>query len=179
MAFYYSAINKLFNRRFEAADVDLLRSWTLSRGAKDLRPSIIDAMSLSAFLSQKSLPVFQGRLPKKYWPRRGASFDLWDLDKPESPNFGSKFYMKLASDIKRERTIRILADLERLTSRANFSQIASLAGVATESPLLNRFRGAAVVTFSEPLLAERLEEELANVTKLSSAPLSSRRGTKP
>jgi hypothetical protein len=167
MSLYYSGVNKLLLHRYEAADVDLLHAWTLSRGAKDLRSSIVRELSLAAFLSNKSRYVFESRLPGKYRPKSGPENKIWALEGDDPVPSIRGFFQKFQTEIRDERARRILIDLQASASQIKFTQLAHLLGVPESSPILLKYPKSDVVKFGETPLGDKLQEELDKIAALS------------
>jgi hypothetical protein len=109
MAFYYSGVNKLLlPSGVESADADLIHSWSLSKYAKDMRPAIIHAMGISAFLLGKSSKQFEARIGKKHLPTSGPVRDVWDLNKKFDAIWWSDLSRKFLVPIKRECARRVM-----------------------------------------------------------------------
>jgi hypothetical protein len=79
LSLYYAGVNKLLLDMYDAGDTDLLHAWTLSPGAKEVRETLDEYLSLSSFLSGQSRALFESRLPRKYIPRSGFAAPIWDI----------------------------------------------------------------------------------------------------
>jgi hypothetical protein len=125
---YYSAVNKLLARDFATADSEFKRSWELSRSAKELRPSIIEGMSLSAFLSGSTWDLFIRRLPEKHVPSSGGVFKIWKLANPYDTGSFSCLYDRFSAEILREHAKRVLIDTAKMVTIVPIEQLIEWCG---------------------------------------------------
>jgi hypothetical protein len=169
MLLYYSAVNKLLVGAPEQADADLMHAWALSKGAKDLRDSIVNALSLSAFLSRVPQQVFLGRIRQKYAPRKGADAEIWDLGANLEFLIGKwdSLFQRLAVFIRKEHARRVIANLAITADAIPLQDLRKLVGFTVLDDFLSPeapFRVEnGIVLFGTPNLVAAIETEIARI----------------
>jgi hypothetical protein len=169
LTFFYSGLNRLLHREFTVADEHLQRSWVLSKAAKDMRGSIVNHMSLAAFLAGVPRAVFEDRLPRKYVPN-GTFLSIWNLEgKYKQGDIAGAVCGQFILELTAEHTKRLLLDMALSAStvpvttareRLGINDLASLFEKLRPDGLDLRIQGDAVV-FSRPNLVPVIEAELA------------------
>jgi hypothetical protein len=106
ITFYWSGVNKLLAKQWDASDVDLTCAWQLAKAAKDAQPAIIQAMALAVFLSGAGREVVGARAGEKSLDRNAA--ELWDLDAPIDAREWPDLYFNFESEIRAEHARRIV-----------------------------------------------------------------------
>jgi hypothetical protein len=166
---YYVAANKLLARCFAEADADLVHAWELSAAAKDMRPSIIQAMSLTAFLTGQPWELFSARLPAKYLPPTSPTRKLWRLDGP-LPTPLPRLYERFSYEITREHARRVILDTARVATRVPLGVLTKwcgdpqIQGIVPPGEVTVRVEGN-VVHLGEPSLAPIVEAHIAALAK--------------
>lgn len=174
IAYLYSGINKIMAGFYDSADEDLLHAWTLSKGAKDVRGDIIRYMSLSAYLSGKSIEVFHSRMSRKYWPTKGMPYAIWNIYE-RLPDFGGSVYGLVAGPIYRMQTKRLIIDISKCVTSISVSDLQGMCQIKNISDIIatlvtegeiNATIENNVVTMSPCQLAGKIERELFDVSRL-------------
>lgn len=134
LMFYYMGLNRLFLHNFPGADECMSCAWMLGSHEEDLRASIMDGMSLTAFLVGKSLEVFRARLKRKEWPTSGPAFDIWVTLPREKPLQLRGLYQLFFSDIMHMKRVHMIRAAARTMKCVKLSDLATL-GAVKESDL--------------------------------------------
>jgi hypothetical protein len=174
ITFYYSGLNRLLHRQFAIADEHLQRSWVLSKAAKDMRTSIVNKMSLAAFLAGAPRAVFDDRLPHKYLPT-GTFLNIWNLDgKYKQGDVTGAVCSHLTAEITEEHTRRLILDMALSTSVLPVAMVKERLGVRDLDGSFEKMRREGTinlkiesdaVVFSRPSLVPVLEAELAELKR--------------
>jgi hypothetical protein len=174
IAFFYSGLNRLLHQQFVIADEHLQRSWVLSKAAKDMRTSIVNMMSLAAFLARVPRTVFDDRLPRKYVPT-GPFLNVWSLDGHyKSGDITGVVCSRLISELTEEHTRRLLLDMALSASTVPVSMVRERVGISDLASLFAKMRDDSglglriendAVVFSRPSLVPLLEAELVALKK--------------
>jgi hypothetical protein len=167
MTLYYSGINKLLSGAPALADADLGSAWALSKGAKDLRSAIVQALSLAAFLSGVSRPVFEARVPRKYLPESGEAAELWELT---DWNIGawSVLFQRMAGLVRRERARRVLERMARTVEAVGVKDLQRICGMGQiedlASPEVPLRIENGIVYFGALRLQRTIDDEITRLT---------------
>lgn len=174
IAYLYSGINKIMAGYYDSADEDLVHAWTLSKGAKDLRGDIIHYMSLSAYLSGKSIEVFHSRMARKYWPSKGLPYAIWNIYEPPTEKFVG-VYSLVVGAINRMQTRRLIIDISKRVTSISVSDLQGMCQIKNIGDIIatlvkegeiNATIEDNVVTMSPCQLAGKIERELFDVSRL-------------
>jgi hypothetical protein len=166
LSWYYAGMNQLSAKHFEDADTDLRHAWHLSKSAKDARGGIVLALSLSAFLSHVSEPVFLARISRKWLAQATYTKALWSFEAVQTL---PPMYRHFKDEIQAEKFRRQLIDLTRTVTKVDRERLKILCGedclaIAEElkgKGLLEFEVNEDVVEFHLPKFQARLEGMIA------------------
>ena len=173
LQFYYSGINKMNLNDFTGADVDFLKSLTISRALEfnEATQYIVEKLSLSSFLSHTQHDVYLKRVP--IWLRpKGIYAKIWDLSSNFSNSDFDSFMDAFSSEILRERTRRIIIDLALTTSQVKVDRFISLCGVSVDEARKVTQNEVEIVlendtvTFNGPYLIEKIQDQIKDLTQI-------------
>ena len=131
MVFYYMGLNRLFRSEVEIADQCMAKAWALSSGAQDMRPAIIEAMSLTTFLSGRPIEVFRARLKQKFWPSDNAAAAIWSLTGHQKVL--SPLYKQFESDIEAMHARHVILGAARTMTSVKVKDLAQRAQITPET----------------------------------------------
>jgi hypothetical protein len=183
LTYYYCAINKLLEAKYDEAVVDADRAWGLSNHAKDIRPSLLPLMSITAFLAKYSYDDFCDQLPEKYTGWDEPYMYMWDSEEFAGtiPTFG--LFMKFRKEIAREITRRTILDIAVAFKTITLSDIRTHCTGADSVLVLQQLRSDGeidydlvgdLVTFKLVKEEEATEEQIVHaIAKLSQEPETS------
>ena len=114
MTLYYYGINFLLNKKYEEAQTQLLRAYSISQGYNDLRMGITHKLNLTTFLNQHSYETFTKMISLKNKINNQNEW-LWDLDTVPF-KINDNFYMKFKDDIYKEHARRVIYDRAQNTT---------------------------------------------------------------
>ena len=175
MVFYYMGLNRLFRSEFEIADQCMTQAWSLTTGAQDMRPAIIEAMSLTAFLSGKPIEVFHARMKQKFWPSDNAAAVIWSV-------IGHKkvlppLYKQFESDIAAMHARHVILAAARTMTAVKVKDLAQRAQITPEKRfdeiLANMIKeGVITATITDGVISDmkivlKVDEAMAKVAALA------------
>ncbi|KAH0796028.1 hypothetical protein GPJ56_000096 [Histomonas meleagridis] len=113
LCFYYSGANKMLLKDFSGAEEDFCKALALSKRAKDIRPAVIQNLSLASYLNHRSWEVFIERIPPTHRPKRDND-EIWGYN--SNLNNLSKFAENFKEELIIEHDFRVLLDLALTTT---------------------------------------------------------------
>ena len=173
---YYLALNFMLKKDFQQAEFLLTKAFILSKSCKDVRPNIINKLSLASFLNRTPKEVFCNISPQKHFPK-GISGSLWAL-KPIDPSQLDSYYREFEKDIVTESARRIILDYAETSTAVSSKDLAKACGIKPNElqRLLSELGKSGDlsctitqdgnVQFTSIALMQPVNTELVNVTKL-------------
>jgi hypothetical protein len=165
---YWSGINKLLAREFLASDTDLLHAWQLSKAAKDIRPAVIEAMALAAFLAGKSPRVFASRVPRKWAAGVKWAARLWDEERIDFVGM-PPLYRRLQTEVKIEHARRVVEGMALSVSRVRINDLMRISQIDSLEELVGielQAEGDVIVS-KLPNLTGRIQRELTELEHMA------------